>query len=191
MGWGLKNAWEADSWAPSSCLTHVASLALCSPAGGCAAGWGLPLPVWAPAHSPSSGEAAPEPRPAADTERAPPPGSQVNSMRGKEPTPGKKGSPAAWGSPAACSCKPCLGGAQCAFSTTENQLSLGARSSRVTGGRLLCPGQALPRLASLLGFLPRKEHAARGLETPLAPSWPQFLFCLAFAPKPQASLGRA
>ena len=30
-------------WAPSSCLTHVASLALSSPAETCAAGWGLPL----------------------------------------------------------------------------------------------------------------------------------------------------
>ena len=29
---------------------------------------------------------------------------------------------------------------------------------------------SLPRLASQLGFLPRKEQAARGWETPLAPS---------------------
>ena len=56
-------------WAPSSCLTHVGSLALSSPAETCAAGWGLPLRAWAPAHSPSSGQAAPEPRPAGGAER--------------------------------------------------------------------------------------------------------------------------
>ena len=56
-------------WAPSSCLTHVASLALSSPAETCAAGWGLPLRAWASAHSPSSGQAAPEPRPAGGAER--------------------------------------------------------------------------------------------------------------------------
>ena len=59
------------------------------------------------------------------------------------------------------------------------------------GARLLCPGRALPRLASQLGFLPRKEQAERGWGTPLAPSWPQLRSCLAFAPRPQASLGRA
>ena len=31
----------------------------------------------------------------------------------------------------------------------------------------------------------------RGWETPLAPSWPQLRSCLAFAPRPQASFGRA
>ena len=35
----------------------------------CAAGWGLPLRAWAPAHSLSSGQAAPEPRPAGGAER--------------------------------------------------------------------------------------------------------------------------
>ena len=55
-------------WAPSSCLTHVACLALSSPAETCTAGWGLPLRAWAPAHSPSSGQAAPEPRPAGGAE---------------------------------------------------------------------------------------------------------------------------
>ena len=59
------------------------------------------------------------------------------------------------------------------------------------GARLLCPGRALPRIASLLGFLPRKEQAARGWETPLAPFWPQLRSCLVFAHRPQASLGRA
>ena len=53
-----------------------------------------------------------------------------------------------------------------------------------------CPGRALPRLASLLGFLPRKEPAVRGGETPLAPSWPQLRSCLAFEPRPLASFGR-
>ena len=56
-------------WAPSSCLTHVACLALSSPAETCAAGWGQPLRAWAPAHSPSSVQAAPEPRPAGGAER--------------------------------------------------------------------------------------------------------------------------
>ena len=56
-------------WVPSRCLTHVASLALSSTAETCAAGWGLPLRAWAPAHSPSSGQAAPEPRPAGGAER--------------------------------------------------------------------------------------------------------------------------
>ena len=60
---------EADSLAPSSCLTHVASLALSSPAETCAAGWGLPLRAWAPAHSPSSGQAAPELRHSGGAER--------------------------------------------------------------------------------------------------------------------------
>ena len=49
-------------------------------------------------------------------------------------------------------------------------LEWNAFASRVAGARLLCPGRALPRLASQLGFLPRKEQAARGWETPLAPS---------------------
>ena len=87
--------------------------------------------------------------------------------------------------------KACLGRAECASSTAELQLCSEARSGRVPGVRLLCPGRALPRLASLLGFLPRKEQAARGWDKPLAPSWPQLPSCLAFAPRPQASLGRA
>ena len=108
----------------------------------------------------------------------------MNSRRGGEPPRGKKRQP---------SCvlpKPCLAGAECASRTAELQLFSQARSGRVAGERLLCPGQALPRLASLLGFLPRKEQGARGWETPLAPSWPQLRSFLAFAPRPQASLGR-
>ena len=66
-----------------------------------------------------------------------------------------------------------------------------ALSGRVPGARLLCRGRALPRLALLLGFLPRKEQAARGWETPLAPSCLQLCSCLAFALRFQASLRRA
>ena len=51
-------------WVPRECMTDVGSLALSSPAETCAGGWGLILRVWVPAHSPNSGEAAPEPRPA-------------------------------------------------------------------------------------------------------------------------------
>ena len=49
---------------PRKCMTDVGSLALSSPAETCAGGWGLILRVWVPAHSPNSGEAAPEARPA-------------------------------------------------------------------------------------------------------------------------------
>ena len=62
---------------------------------------------------------------------------------------------------------------------------------RVAGARLLCPGRALRRLASLQGFLPRKEPAARGWDSALAPSWPQLRSCLALAPRPQAYFGSA
>ena len=51
-------------WVPRECMTDVGSLALSSPAETCAGGWGLILRVWVPAHSPNSGEAAPEARPA-------------------------------------------------------------------------------------------------------------------------------
>ena len=71
----------------------------------------------------------------------------------------------------------------------RSQLCSEARSGRVAGARLLCPGRALPRLASLLGFLPRKEQAARGWETPLAPSWTQLRSCLSFAPRPRHPWG--
>ena len=45
-------------------MTDVGSLALSSPAETCAGVWGLILRVWVPAHSPNSGDAAPEARPA-------------------------------------------------------------------------------------------------------------------------------
>ena len=51
-------------WVPRKCMTDVGSLALSSPAETCAGVWGLVLRVWVPAHSPNSGEAAPEARPA-------------------------------------------------------------------------------------------------------------------------------
>ena len=63
-----------------------------------------------------------------------------------------------------------LAGAECASRTAELQLCSEARSGRVAGARLLCPERALPRLDSLLGFLPRKKQAAGGWESPLAPS---------------------
>ena len=50
--------------APRKCMTEVGSLALSPPAETCAGVWGLILRVWVPAHSPNSGEAAPEARPA-------------------------------------------------------------------------------------------------------------------------------
>ena len=114
-----------------------------------------------------------------------PPLSRVNSWRGGEPPRGKKRQRSLlW-------LKPYLAGAECASRTAELQIYSEARCGRVAGARLLCPGRALPDFASLLGFLPRKEQAARGWETPLVPSWPQLRSCLAFAPRPQASLGRA
>ena len=82
----------------------------------------------------------------------------MNSMRGSKPPRAKERQP---------SCvrlKPCLAGAECTSSTAELQLCSEALSGRVPGSRLLCPGRGLPRLASLLGFLHRKEQAARGWE---------------------------
>ena len=46
-------------------------------------------------------------------------------------------------------------------------------------------------MAAYLADLNEQAQAAHGWETPLAPSWPQLRSCLAFAPRPQASLGRA
>ena len=60
---------EADSLGAQQLPHTRSSLALSSPAETCAAGWGLPLRAWAPAHSPSSGQAATEPRPAGGAER--------------------------------------------------------------------------------------------------------------------------
>ena len=51
-------------WATRKCMTEVGSLALSFPAETCTGVWGLILRVWVTAHSPNSGEAAPEARPA-------------------------------------------------------------------------------------------------------------------------------
>ena len=108
----------------------------------------------------------------------------MNSWRGGEPPRGKKRQPSlVW-------LKSYLAGAECTSRMAELQLCSEARSGRVAGARLLCPGRAWPRRASLIGFLPRKEPAARGWESPLAPSWPQLRACLAFEPRPLASFGR-
>ena len=82
-----------------------------------------------------------------------------------------------------------MAGPKCASSTAELQLCSEARSGIVAGTRMLCSGRALPRLALLIGFLPRKEQAARGWEMPLAPSWRHLCSCLAFALWPQEGLG--
>ena len=168
-------------WSPIICLKYIGSLMLFSPAELCAGCWGLPLRVWVPAHNPSSGEVTPEPRPA---------GGEVWLRLEAECTGQVEGSllRGRGDSPVACCCKPCWGGAECASSIAELQLRWEPWSGRVPCTRLLCLGRALPRLAWLLDFLPRKEQSARGWETPLAPSWPQLCSCLAFAPRPQAFL---
>ena len=109
----------------------------------------------------------------------------MNSMRGSKPPRAKERQP---------SCvrlKPCLAGAECTSSTAELQLCSEAGSGRVTGIGPFCHGRALPRLALLLGSLPRKELSERAWETPLVPSLPQLQSCLAFAHRCQAWLGRA
>ena len=92
-------------WAPSKCMTDVGSLALSCPAETCAGGSGLNLRVWVPAHSPNSGEAAPEARPAG--------GAQPSRLIG-ECTASREASPhgGRGGSPAPSSGKPCLPGAK-------------------------------------------------------------------------------
>ena len=75
---------------------------------------------------------------------------------GGEPPRGKRRQPSLVG------LKPCLAGAECASRTADLQLCSEARCGRVAVARLPCPGRALPRLASLIGILTRKEQAARG-----------------------------
>ena len=151
LGSPARHTWRLTPWAPGSCLTHVASLALSSPAETCAAGWGLPLRAWALAHSPSSGQATPEPRPAGGAEL--PALKPSDQHEGGEPPRGKKRQPSR------VRLKPCLAGSERASSMAELQLCSEASCGRVAGARLLYPGRALPRLASLLGFLPRNEQA--------------------------------
>ena len=80
-------------WAPSKCMTDVGSLALSSPAETCAGGSGLILRVWVPAHSPNSGEAAPEARPAGGALRPRLIG-ECTTSREASPLGGRGGSPA-------------------------------------------------------------------------------------------------
>ena len=97
LGSAAQNTWRLTPWLPSSCLTHVASLALSSPAETCAAVWGLPLRVLTPAHSPSSGQAAPEPGPAGGTD-LPRLEAEGRAFKVASLLEGRRGSPAACGS---------------------------------------------------------------------------------------------
>ena len=97
---------------PRKCMTDVGSLALSSPAETCAGGWGLILRVWVPGHSPNSGEAAPEARPAGGALRARLLGESTASREAS--LLGGKG-----GSPDPSRGKPCLQEAKCASSTAE------------------------------------------------------------------------
>ena len=62
LGFSAPHTWRLIPWVPRKCMTDVGSLALSSPAETCAGGWGLILRFWVPAHSPNSGEGAPEAR---------------------------------------------------------------------------------------------------------------------------------
>ena len=112
LGSAAPHTQRLTSWEPSSCLSHVDSLALSSPAETCAGGWGLILRVWVPARSLNSGEPAPEARPAGGALRARLIGestaSSVASLLGRR-----------GGSRAQSRGKPCLHGAKWASSTAE------------------------------------------------------------------------
>ena len=120
-----------------------------------------------------------------------PPGSRVHRTSGREPPPGKRRQPSR------LLLQALLGWSRVRLQYRRAPAPLRAliwqsslREAALPGARLAqtCLGRALPRLAWLLDFLPRKEQSARGWETPLAPSWPQLCSCLAFAPRPQAFL---
>ena len=112
LGFSAPHTRRLIPWVPRKCMTDVGSLALSSPAETCAGGWGLILRVWVPAHSPNSGEAAPEARPAGGALRARLIGestaSSVASLLGRR-----------GGSRAQSRGKPCLHGAKWASSTAE------------------------------------------------------------------------
>ena len=165
-------------------MTDVASLALSSPAETCAGVSVLILRVWVPAHSPNSGEAAPEARPAGGALSPRLIGECTASMEAS--LLGGRG-----GSPAPSSWKPCLLAAKCASNKAELYLCLEARSGRVPGAWLLLCARALPRLALLLGSLPWTKQAARVWEMPLAPFCLHLCSCLSFVLRFQESLGRA
>ena len=112
LGFASPHSQRLTPWVPRKCVRDVGSLALSSPAETCAGGWGLILRVWVPAHSPNSGEAAPEARPAGGALRARLLGESTASREAS--LLGGKG-----GSPAPSSGKPCLQEAKCASSTAE------------------------------------------------------------------------
>ena len=64
LGFAAPNTQRLTPWVPRKCVTNVGSPPLSSPVETCAGGWGPILRVWVSAHSPNSGEAAPEARPA-------------------------------------------------------------------------------------------------------------------------------
>ena len=88
---------EADSVGAHQLPLTRRSLALSSPAETCAAVWGMTLLVLTPAHSPSSGQAAPEPRPAGGTE-LPHLEAERRAFKVSSLLEGGRGSPAACGS---------------------------------------------------------------------------------------------
>ena len=103
---------EADSLGAQKVYDRRRFPSTLLPAETCAGGWGLILRVWVPAHSPNSGEAAPEARPAGGALRARLLGESTASREAS--LLGGKG-----GSPAPSSGKPCLQEAKCASSTAE------------------------------------------------------------------------
>ena len=133
-------------------MTDVGSLALSSPAETCAGGWGLILRFLVPAHSTSSGEAAPEERPAGGALRPRLIGecrdSREASLLGEK----EAAQPRQAESPACTepSAPPVL---QSSSSAQRPDLT------EFLAWGLFCHGRALPRLALLLGSLPRKEQA--------------------------------
>ena len=93
-------------------MTDVGSLALSSPAETCAGDWGLILRVWVSNHSPNSGEAAPEARPAGGALRPRLIGECTTSREAS--LLGGRG-----GSQSTSNWKPCLHEAKCASSIAD------------------------------------------------------------------------
>ena len=111
-GSSAPHTWRLIPWAPRECMTDVGSLALFSLAETCASRWSLILHVCVPAHSPNSGEAAPEARPA---------GGALSPCLIGECTASREASlhGGRGGSPAPSSLKPGLHAAKCASNTAE------------------------------------------------------------------------
>ena len=112
LGFADSHTHRLTPWRPRKCVTDVGSLALSSPAEAFSGGWGLILCVWVHARIPSSGEAAPEARPAGGALRARLIGESTASMEAS--LLGRRG-----GSRAQSRGKPCLHGAKWASSTAE------------------------------------------------------------------------